>query len=143
VSDYAFTGWNYEPMVRQGPSKAVLFTVEGEPMSKARARVTRQGHSYTPKATVDAERRVREHFEATACEAFSVPVGVELAFYQGTRARKDIDNMVKLVLDALNGVAWTDDVQVSVLLARRVYVTKDKARSVIRIFETNEGFDDV
>jgi crossover junction endodeoxyribonuclease RusA len=140
---YEFTGWNYEPMVRQGPSKAVLFTVDGEPMSKARARVTRQGHAYTPKATVDAERRVREYFEATACEAFSVPVGVELAFYQGTRARKDIDNMVKLVLDALNGVAWTDDVQVSVLLARRVYVTKDRARSVIRIFESQEGFDDV
>jgi Holliday junction resolvase RusA-like endonuclease len=72
-----------------------------------------------------------------------VPVGVELAFYQGTRARTDIDNMGKLVLDALNGVAWTDDVQVSVLLARRVYVTKDRARSVIRIFESQEGFDDV
>ena len=143
MSDYAFTGWNYEPMVRQGPSKAVLFTVEGEPMSKARARVTRQGHSYTPKGTVDAERRVRETFEATACESFSVPVGVELAFFQGTRARKDIDNMVKLVLDALNGVAWADDVQVSVLLARRVYKVKDEARTIVRIFESQEGFDSV
>ena len=137
---YEFTGWNYEPMVRQGPSKAVLFTVEGEPMSKSRARVTRTGHAYTPKATVDAERRVRETFGATACEAFSVPVGVELAFYQGTRARKDIDNMTKLVLDALNGVAWADDVQVSMLLARRVYTVKDEARTIVRIFETN-GFD--
>jgi Holliday junction resolvase RusA-like endonuclease len=140
---YEFTGWNYEPMVRQGPVKAVLFTVEGEPMSKARARVTRQGYAYTPKATVAAEKRVMEHFEATACDPFSVPVGLEIAFYQGTRARKDIDNMVKLVMDALNGVAWADDVQVSCLLARRVYVTKDRARSVIRIFETDEGFDDV
>jgi len=49
--------------------------------------------------------------------------------------------MVKLVLDALNSRAWADDVQVSVLLARRVYVTKDFARTVIRIFATNEGFD--
>jgi len=128
-------------MVRQGPTKAALFTVEGEPMSKARARVTRSGHSYTPKPTVDAEKRVRDAFEATACEPFSVPVGVEIAFFQGTRARKDIDNMVKLVLDALNSRAWADDVQVSVLLARRVYVTKDFARTVIRIFATNEGFD--
>jgi Holliday junction resolvase RusA-like endonuclease len=69
-----------------------------------------------------------------------VPVGVELAFYQGTRARKDIDNMTKLVLDALNGVAWADDVQVSMLLARRVYTVKDEARTIVRIFETN-GFD--
>jgi Holliday junction resolvase RusA-like endonuclease len=70
-------------------------------------------------------------------------VGVELSFFQGTRARKDVDNLVKLVLDSLNGVAYEDDVHVNVVLARRVYVTKDRARSVIRIFETNEGFDDV
>jgi Holliday junction resolvase RusA-like endonuclease len=140
---YEFTGWNYEPMVRQGPVKAVLFTVEGEPMVKARPRMTKTGHTYTPKATVEAENRVREAFEATGCEGFSGAVGVELAFYQGTRARKDVDNLVKLVLDSLNGIAYEDDVHVNVVLARRVYVTKDRARSVIRIFETDEGFDDV
>jgi Holliday junction resolvase RusA-like endonuclease len=138
---YEFTGWTYEPTVRQGPVNAVLFTVEGEPMSKARARVTKTGHAYTPKATVDAEQRVKEAFGVTACEGFSKNVGVELAFFQGTRARKDIDNMAKLVLDALNGVAWADDVQVSCLLARRVYVRKDRARTTVRIFETEEGFD--
>ncbi len=45
---YEFTGWNYEPMVRQGPVNAVLFTVEGEPMVKARPRMTKTGHTYTP-----------------------------------------------------------------------------------------------
>jgi Holliday junction resolvase RusA-like endonuclease len=64
-----------------------------------------------------------------------------LAFFQGTRARKDIDNMVKLVLDSLNGVAWTDDVQVSVVLARRVYTVKERARTVVRIFATIDGVD--
>jgi len=140
---YAFTGWNYESMIRQGESAAVMFTVDGEPMVKARPRVTRTGHTYTPKTTVDAERRVREAFQATGCEGFSNAVGVELAFFQGTRARKDIDNMVKLVLDSLNDVAWADDVQVNVVLARRVYTLKDRARTMIRIFATNEGFDDV
>jgi Holliday junction resolvase RusA-like endonuclease len=80
-------------------------------------------------------------FEATGCDGFSNAVGVELAFYQGTRARKDIDNMVKLVLDALNSVAWTDDVQVSVVLARRVYTVKERARTVVRIFATIDGVD--
>ncbi len=112
-------------------------------MVKARPRMTKTGHTYTPKATVDAERRVREAFEATGHDGFTGAVGVELAFFQGTRARKDVDNLVKLVLDSLNGVAYEDDVHVNVVLARRVYVTKDRARSVIRIFETNEGFDDV
>ena len=141
VNDYAFTGWNYEPMIRQGEPRAVMFTVEGEPMVKARPRVTRSGHTYTPKTTVDAEKRVREAFEVTGCEPFSNAVGVELAFFQGTRARKDIDNMEKLVLDALNGVAWVDDVQVNVILARRVYTVKDRARTVVRIFEASEGVD--
>jgi Holliday junction resolvase RusA-like endonuclease len=143
VSDYHFTGWNYEPMIRQGESAAVLFTVPGEPMVKARPRMTRTGHTYTPKTTVEAEKRVRESFEATSHDGFSNAVGVELAFFQGTRARKDVDNMVKLVLDALNGVAWADDVQVNVVLARRVYTLKDRARTMVRIFATNEGFDDV
>ena len=143
MTDYHFTGWNYEPMIRRGESRAVLFTVTGEPMVKARPRVTRTGHTYTPKTTVEAEKRVREAFEATGCESFSNAVGVELAFFQGTRARKDIDNMEKLVLDALNGSAWVDDVQVSVILARRVFTVKDRARTVVRIFEANEGFDDV
>jgi hypothetical protein len=31
---------------------------------------------------------------------------------------------------------------VNVVLARRIYVTKDRARSVIRIFQTDEGFDE-
>lgn len=142
MTDYHFTGWNYEPMIRRGESRAVLFTVLGEPMVKARPRVTRTGHTYTPKTTVEAEKRVREAFEATGCEPFSNAVGVELAFFQGTRARKDIDNMEKLVLDALNGSAWVDDVQVSVILARRVFTVKDRARTVVRIFEASEGFDD-
>jgi len=140
---YEFTGWSYEPMVRQGPVNAVLFTVDGEPMVKARPRMTKTGHTYTPKTTVDAEKRVREAFEATGHDGFTGSVGMELAFFQGTRARKDVDNLVKLVLDSLNGVAYADDVHVNVVLARRVYVTKDRARSVIRIFETDEGFDDV
>jgi Holliday junction resolvase RusA-like endonuclease len=32
----------------------------------------------------------------------------------------DVDNLLKPVLDALNGVAWIDDTQVCELLARRV-----------------------
>jgi len=141
VSDFAFTGWNYEPMVRQEPSRAVLFTVEGEPMVKARPRMTRTGHTYTPKTTVEAEKRVREAFEATGHEGFSGAVGVELAFFQGTRARKDVDNMVKLVLDSLNSVAYEDDVHVSMILARRVYTVKDRARTVVRVFNVSEGVD--
>jgi hypothetical protein len=59
--------------------------------------MTKTGHTYTPKTTVDAEKRVREAFEATGHDGFTGAVGVELAFFQGTRARKDVDNLVKLI----------------------------------------------
>ena len=139
MTDYEFDGWDYQPLIRQGEPRAVLFTVEGEPIVKGRPRFTRSGHAYTPKATKDAEARVGDAYQA---EMFTGNIGVELHFFQGSRARKDIDNMVKLVLDGLNGVAWPDDLAVSVCLARRVYTTKEKARTVVRVFNVSEGVDE-
>lgn len=136
---FEFDGWNYQPLIVQGPQRAVLFTVPGEPIVKGRPRFTKSGHAYTPKSTRDAEARVAEAYEG---ELFTGNIGVELHFFQGSRARKDIDNMVKLVLDGLNGVAWPDDVQVSVCLARRVYTTKENAHTVVRVFNVSEGVDD-
>ena len=135
---FQFDGWSYHPLIVQGPERAVLFTVLGEPIVKGRPRFSKTGHAYTPKATKDAQVRVAEAYEG---EMFTGNVGVELHFFQGSRARKDIDNMVKLVLDGLNGVAWPDDLAVSVCLARRVYTAKDKARTVVRVFNVSEGVD--
>lgn len=39
--------------------------------------------------------------------------------------RPDTDNLVKLVKDALNGVAWHDDAQVSVVRASKRWTTGD------------------
>jgi hypothetical protein len=44
-------------------------------------------------------------------------------------------------MDGLNGVAWPDDLAVSVCLARRIYTTKEKARTVVRVFNVSEGVD--
>jgi Holliday junction resolvase RusA-like endonuclease len=40
---------------------------------------------------------------------------VELRFYRGDKRHVDSDNLAKLVLDALNGVAWVDDSQITLL----------------------------
>lgn len=37
---------------------------------------------------------------------------VELQFHCGDWLRRDLDNMAKLVMDALNSVVWADDAQV-------------------------------
>jgi Holliday junction resolvase RusA-like endonuclease len=43
-------------------------------------------------------------------------------FYKITKS--DIDNTIKLVMDALNGIAWKDDAQVSVIYAEKVHLDR-------------------
>ena len=92
------------------------------PVGKARPRVTRNG-AFTPEKTVNAERLV-----AWACkkamagarplkgplwlevEAWFLPPKQAASPYKTTKP--DLDNILKLVGDALNKIAWHDDSQV-------------------------------
>ena len=118
-------GGDVMPLV---PVKACI--VGGKPVGKARPRLGRGGRVYTPKATVKAERAVAAAWRAQVGIRHTGPVHVSLAngfavprsIAKAERARRlatawhtqkpDIDNVVKLVLDALNGVAYDDDTQV-------------------------------
>jgi Holliday junction resolvase RusA-like endonuclease len=100
------------------------FVVTGEPISKARARFTGSGSrvkAYTPEATKQGELMVEAAFRA-AHPQWKMDqrgtFGVFVEFHAATFQRRDVDNMVKLVLDACNGVVWEDDAQVADVLAR-------------------------
>lgn len=120
------------------------FTVAGEPISKARARFTKRGSktvAYTPQKTLDGEASVKAAFLSVthkigtdANDAYAV----RAHFYNGTRQRRDVDNMVKLILDGLNKVAWVDDNQVLEIAARKSFVTKAEARTVVQVFRIGE-----
>lgn len=86
----------------------ISFTLEGDPIPKGRPRHGR-GHSFTPKRTRDAEQAIRDHVAGGDVVPFDVPVYVTLDFYCKTRRRTDWDNLAKLVTDALNKIAYTDD----------------------------------
>lgn len=126
--------------------RAINFTVPGPPKGKQRPRVVRRGGksiTYTPKETVAAEQAVRFYFEGEAppnWKAWEGPVRVEiLAYFQHPQSwpkwkrelgefqyatcRPDVDNILKLVCDALNGVAWKDDRQVVVALTIKCWTT--------------------
>ena len=113
----------------------IQFFVPMRPKGKARARVTKWG-AYTPKTTVAAE----QEFIGTARDFKPVkridgPVSVTLGFYMPCQAhmskknkqaiqfkphtvKPDIDNLVKLALDALTKAEfWKDDSQVVILKA--------------------------
>lgn len=102
--------------------KRVEFLVAGTPIPKARPRVTRSGHAYTPKTTVEYESRIRE----AASKAFpdgpvDVPCVVQVCFVMPTRRRSDIDNLIKACLDGAIGAAWVDDCQVNKITAEKTY----------------------
>lgn len=123
------------------PKLVATFTVDGEPVSKSRARFTKRGSktfAYTPEKTKAGEERVAWTYRSVAKGAPTDPeiaYRVEAHFFNGTRQRRDVDNMVKLILDGLNKVAWVDDNQVTQIEARKSYVTKAEARTEVRVYE--------
>lgn len=107
------------------------FYLEGRPHPKERPRVTKTGHAFTPEKTRKAEQRIRELYDGPK---YSGEIAVHLVFdHEGTaviiegvdvdgksKLRGDIDNYIKTVLDALNGVAWGDDNQIVKVTAVKI-----------------------
>lgn len=94
------------------PSEFTL-CLPGDPVPKGRPRVY-GGHAITPKRTVRAEERLFAEFRLKYPQAkpYQCPVRLEAEFWMSHRGRPDLDNLLKLVLDSLNGVAYVDDAQV-------------------------------
>jgi Holliday junction resolvase RusA-like endonuclease len=106
--------------------------------SKLRPRVTMHG-TYTPKKVVQAENELRmlwQHHRGNQSDYTGelrvlVEVTRELPKSAAAKrlgepdvSRPDADNYAKLVLDALNGLAWHDDSQITELVARKLPRTK-------------------
>lgn len=99
------------------------FTLEGEPVTKGRPRctTTKTGkiHVYTDDKTAQAELDLGWAFKAAypGHEPVSCECSVLMMFCtdkdRSDRTSADVDNYVKTVLDALNGIAWVDDRQVT------------------------------
>lgn len=126
---------------------SITFIVEMAPTGKGRPRHTRSGHTYTPEKTRKAEKIIsaaaRVHFNsplvvpaAVCIEAYySVPmswskVKRDMALTQELRpqSKPDSDNIAKLILDALNGIAWPDDKAVADLRVIKRYADKSYIR---------------
>lgn len=127
-------------LVREGIDVDVVahLVIDGEPQTKGRPRFTRTGRTYTPAETKRAEETVAWTFRTAAPgwkPTKDAAFGVVAVFFCSTRHRRDVDNLLKLVLDGLNGVAWVDDMQVSEVSGRIVRGVDDP-RSDIVIYRT-------
>lgn len=108
-------------------------TIDGVPVAKGRPRLGRYG-TYTPKKTQEYEEYVKACWVSKygAIQPSEQPLEVYIVFYmpmgKSWTKRKteeykgrlhtnkpDIDNLVKAVLDGLNGVAYKDDKQIGTL----------------------------
>jgi Holliday junction resolvase RusA-like endonuclease len=135
----------------------IVLRVDGKPHGKGRPRFVRAtGRTYTDQQTTSAEQRVHAAWHAAGRPR--LPLGaaaleVELVVDRpqahikrdgslsaaGQRAdwpirKPDADNALKLIMDALNGCAYRDDVDiVSASVVRRWATAGEHEHTVIRL----------
>lgn len=118
----------------------ISFFVPGKPQGKGRPRFTREGHTYTPDATKDYETRVKLAYKQAGGKKIDGAVSAFIHAYfavpksdpKKKREEKlsdvftctlkpDCDNIAKIILDALNGLAYDDDKQIAELVVCKSY----------------------
>lgn len=141
--------------------RQVKFTVLGEPKGKGRPRFSTQtGRAFTPKQTVNYETLVHTEY-MVQCNGFRFPDDAMLdmrilAFYSipksGSKKVKkqklentirptkkpDMDNVVKLVADALNQVAYKDDTQIVDCQVRKFFSEDPRIEVTIKEVATGK-----
>lgn len=87
-------------------------TVYGDPVPKGRPRLGKHGNTYTPKRTKQYEDSIGWEWRKAQLPKLSGRLWVEIEVGE-SRYPSDLDNYIKVALDALNGLAWDDDRQVT------------------------------
>ncbi|KHO63373.1 endonuclease [Thermoanaerobacter sp. YS13] len=129
----------------------MLLTIPGKPFGKQRPRVTKRGVTYTPAETVNYEAFVKllymHEYRNIKLEGplrmiirafYKIPKGTnkkdkELMLQNILRPTKkpDMDNVVKIIADALNGLAYDDDKQIVEMYISKFYSEDEFVEVVI------------
>jgi Holliday junction resolvase RusA-like endonuclease len=117
--------------------KRVRIVIEGAPVPKARPRSVRPGVFYTPTKTREAEKRIAELVEENGVTFPPEAVLSVWIWFHEKRARADVDNLAKLVLDGLEkGGLFTNDKQIATLhIERHAVPSEDEAKTVVEVGE--------
>jgi len=123
----------------------VKFIIAGEPKAKQRPRIGKWG-AYTPEMTVQYENWVKECYlsqlknkslEGEIRANITAYFGISKSISKTKRVdmaagrirctkRPDADNIAKIVLDSLNGIAYDDDSQIVELNVKKYYSEKPR-----------------
>lgn len=122
-------------------------TIPGTPVPKGRPRVRVMGkfaQIYTPPETRKAEDEfLKEAIKYKPGEPIEGPIAIDIKFYKappkkmpkgrtGWTTKPDLDNLVKLVIDALNKVFFKDDRQIVEITATKEYDDNPRTEFEIR-----------
>lgn len=135
------------------------FEVLGKPQGKQRAKVSTFGgfaRAYTPEETVSYENRIilsfKQALNGGETPFWDKPLEISITAHHAIpksfskkkhaqaltgkvrpQTKPDIDNVVKVVCDALNSVAYRDDTQVIRVVAEKIY--SDTPKLVVNLNE--------
>lgn len=134
-------------------TKDIYFIVPGEVRPKERPRFTRSGRVFTPKKTQEYERKVKAAYMSECPSGMAFPdCSVEMVLniymqvpksyskkkrdhmicFEFPTKKPDIDNQIKAVADALNGVAYTDDSQIVSITVNKFWSEESRAEITLR-----------
>lgn len=127
----------------------ITITIPGNPFGKERPRFCKWG-AYIPKKTKDYEKLIKDIYTLSEQEIlegsliaviecyFKIPKSTSkvnklamLSNISRPTKKPDIDNIAKVCLDGLNGLAYTDDAQIVDLRVRKWY--SDDPRVIINL----------
>lgn len=135
------------------------FSVPGKPFGKQRPRHMRNGHTYTPKETTEYENLVKLFYSQSMhpkeptdkavkmvlVAKFPIPTSWSKKKQREViekiipyTSKSDIDNCLKIVMDALNGIAYKDDAQISEAVVAKVYSTTPCMSVVLQEWDDEE-----
>lgn len=133
--------------------------IPGKAKGKGRPRFY-NGHAITPQDTRDYETMIAMNWKAYKggyyeSEPLKIDIIVNVLVPMSRKKKErmdiargilkptikpDVDNIAKIVLDGLNGVAYKDDKQVTELRVRKQYTFSEKREGVlIEVKEDNNG----
>ncbi len=147
--------------------------IAGKPKGKDRARTTRTGHTFTPKATENAEANVVQIWREAGEPRLPDRLFDDIRTYTPVRMdalilverpashfnskgelnvngqrhplpenqKPDVDNLLKLVMDALNKRAYKDDVQITTSNQKRRWASVSGVMLTISIDHDEADYD--
>ena len=123
--------------------------IEGKPLSKARPRFRRHGNkviTYNSQSKEEKSLGWKLRDAYVDQEPLEGPVDLNVLFvFEKTKSKNindyhttvpDIDNLLKFLCDAANGILWRDDRQVARMSASKIY--GESARTIITVSEIDE-----